>query len=79
MWNRIYVGSKHKYELKLKIKGTKRSRTQQIQIKNLDQNQETNKPNKGLLWIDDIVDEHDLTKHIWIKKLKDSKSVIWTK
>jgi len=33
--------SKHKYELKLKIKGTKRSKTQQIQIKHLDQNQET--------------------------------------
>ena len=43
--------SKHKYELKLKIKGTKRSRTQQIQIKYLDQNQETNKPNKVLLMI----------------------------
>jgi len=38
--------SKHKYELKLKIKVSK---TQQIQIKHLDQNQETNKPNKVLL------------------------------
>ena len=42
---------KHKYELKLKIKGTKRSKTQQIQNKYLDQNQETNKPNKVLLMI----------------------------
>ena len=41
--------SKHKYELKLKIKGTKGSKTQQIQNKHLDQNQETNKPNK-VLW-----------------------------
>ena len=41
--------SKHKYELKLKIKGTKRSKTQQIQNKHLDQSQETNKSNKVLL------------------------------
>jgi len=41
--------SKHKYELKLKIKGTKGSKTQQTQNKHLDQNQETNKPNKVLL------------------------------
>ena len=40
------------------------------------QNQETIKPNKGLLRIVDIVDEHDLTKHIWIQKLKDSKRII---
>ena len=51
--------SKHKYELKLKIKGTKRSKTQQIQNKHLDQNQETNKPNKVLLWFDDILEKHD--------------------
>ena len=41
--------SKHKYELKIKIKDTKGSKTQQIQNIYLDQNQETNKPNKVLL------------------------------
>jgi len=41
--------SKHKYELKLKIKSTKGSKTQHIQIKHLYQKQETNKPNKVLL------------------------------
>jgi len=46
-WN--LCRSKHKYELKLKIKGTKGSKTQQIQIKHLYQNQEKNKSNKVLL------------------------------
>ena len=44
----------HKYELKLKIKSTKGSKTQQIQIKHLYQKQETNKPKKVLLRFDDI-------------------------
>ena len=43
--------SKHKYELKLKNKRHQKIKTQQIQNKYLDQNQETNKPNKVLLMI----------------------------
>ena len=43
------------------------------------QNKETIKPIKRLLWIDDIVDEHDLTKPYMDSKIKDSKSMIWTK
>ena len=68
--------SKHKYELKLKIKITKGSKTQQIQIKQNYQNQETIKPNKVLLWFDDILEEHDLDKtHMdsEIKRLKEHK------
>ena len=65
--------SKHKYELKLKIKGTKRSKNSRFKAIKDTQNQETIKPNKGLLRIVDIVDEHDLTKHIWIQKLKTQK------
>jgi len=43
----ICVDLTHKYELKLKIKSTKGSKTQQIQIKHLYQKQETNKPKKS--------------------------------
>ena len=50
----ICVDLTHKYELKLKIKNTKGSKTQQIQIKHLNQKQETNKPKKVLLGFDDI-------------------------
>ena len=57
--------SKHKYELKLKIKGTKGSKTQQIQIKYLDQNQETNKSNKVPLWFDDILEKTWLDKNTY--------------
>jgi len=51
-WN--LCRSKHKYELKLKIKSTKGSKPQQIQIKHLYQKQETNKPKKVQLGFDDI-------------------------
>jgi len=56
----------HKYELKLKIKSTKGSKTQHIQIKHLYQKQETNKPKKVLLRFDDKkkMETQDLTKLI---------------
>ena len=71
----ICVRSKHKIGTQTKIKkAPKDQMNSRFKAKAYTQNQETIKPIKGLLWIDDFVDEHDLTKHIWIQKLKTQRA-----
>ena len=60
----ICVDLTHNNELKLKIKSTKGSKTQQIHIKHLYQKQETNKPKKVLLGFDDIFGRNIDKTHI---------------